>query len=134
MKRGLLFRSVILLIIVSFAGCVTTKVAYVDNDKLPTEKTYRLIEVYMKDGTKINLRDSEPKFKVKYKGVENVITYYDAEFNTKFIELKNIQQIKIELVEGNTGMTLLVIGGVLVLLVLFFFYGLIHSGNFNIAG
>ncbi len=132
-KRTIL-KIIVVLVLGSFTGCVTTKVAYVENDNLPKDKVYRIAEVFMKDGTVINLRDTEPKFKVKYKGMENIITYYDKDYNIKYIELKNVQQVKIELVEGNLGMTLLVIGGALVILVLLFFYGLTHSGKFNIAG
>lgn len=63
--------------LVCFTGCVTSKIEYVENDKLPNDKVYRISDVYMKDGSVIKLKSKEAKFKLKYKGIENVIIYND---------------------------------------------------------
>jgi hypothetical protein len=111
-KYKFLFKTIVFLIIATFTGCVTTKVDYVENDKLPKDKVYRIAEVFMKDGTVINLWDTEPKFRAKYKGLTNVITYYDVNYAVRIIDLKDIKQIKIEILESNQIVTALIIVGV----------------------
>jgi hypothetical protein len=66
----------------------------------------------MNDGTVINIKEGEPKFRTKYRGLTNVITYYDNNYATRIIDLKNVKQIQIEIVESNQPLTLIVIIGV----------------------
>ena len=72
-KNAIAFRMIVLLVLVSFAGCVTSKIEYVESDKVPVEKTYRISQLYLKDGTIIDVKEKEAKLRLKYKGVSNVI-------------------------------------------------------------
>lgn len=110
-KRRLIFKVTVLILLVSFAGCVTSKISYVEEDKLPKDKVYRIAEVYMKDGSIINLKDSEPMLKAKYKGIENVIVYYDNGYIERVINLNDVSKIKIEILESNALANVLIITG-----------------------
>lgn len=118
-----------LLLLFSFSGCVTSKISYVEEDKLPKDKVYRIAEVYMNDGSIIDLKDSEPKFKTNYKGMANVIVYYDNDYNTKYIELKNVDRLKIEIYESNVLVNVLIIVGGLILVALLLFISFFSVGN-----
>lgn len=121
---------ILLSLLILFAGCVTTKISYVEEDKLPKDKVYRIAEVYMKDGSVIDLKESEPKLKAEYKGIDNVIIYYDKEYNTKYIELKNIDRLKIEIYESNVLLNVLLIaGGLVIVFFILFYIGLSSVGN-----
>lgn len=122
-------RTIIFTLLLAFSGCVTTKISYVEEDKLPKEKVYRIAEVYMKDGSVVNLKDSEPKFKAVYKGMANVIVYYDSDYNTKYIELKNVDKLKIEIYESNVLVNVLIIVGGLILVALLLFISFFSVGN-----
>lgn len=116
--------SIVLLLVISiFSGCVSSKIEYAEPEKVPPkDKTYRIAEVFMKDGTKIDLRHSEPKFRVSYKGKSNVITYYDEDYNTKVIELKDANQVKLEILDSNQILTgVLILGVTVAVLVIAFF-------------
>ncbi len=114
-KNIVVFRSIILLVLVCFTGCVTSKIEYTETNELPKDKVYRISDVYMKDGSVIKLKGKEAKFKLKYKGIENVIIYNDDKNKEMFIPLKDIKNIKIEVIEGNTVLTILTIAGALIL-------------------
>lgn len=116
--NGKLLKLIVLIVLVCFTGCVNTKIDYVEEDALPKDKTYRISDVFLKGGKVLNLKEAQPKFKATYKGMKNVIIYYDNDFNRKFIEIKDIDKIKIEIIEPNIGLTILVVAGVLVLLVI----------------
>jgi hypothetical protein len=121
---------IMLSLLILFSGCVTTKISYVEEDKLPKDKVYRIAEVYMKDGSVIDLKETEPKFKAEYKGINNVIIYYDKEYNTKYIELKNIDRLKIEIYESNVLLNVLLIaGGLVIVFFILFYIGLSSVGN-----
>lgn len=124
-----IFYSLYVLFVLTASGCVTTKISYVEEDKLPKEKVYRIAEVYMKDGSVVNLKDSEPKFKAVYKGMANVIVYYDNDYNTKYIELKNVDRLKIEIYESNVLVNVLIIVGSLILVALLLFISFFSVGN-----
>lgn len=131
-KYQVILSVAVLSFLISFSGCVTSKVTYVEEDKLPKDKVYRISEVYLKDGSVINLKDAEPKFKPEYKEMTNVIVYFDKDYKTKYIELKNIDRLKIEILESNLAVTILIIIGSIVILAILLFITLISFGN--IAG
>ena len=112
------FRLLVFIILVSFAGCVTSRIEYVKNDALPKKKTYRISEAYMKDGSIIDLKDKESKFKLKYKGMDNVIVYNDKDLNELYIQLNDINTLKIEVIESNTVLNVIIIAGSIILFVL----------------
>lgn len=115
-----------ILLLIAVSGCVSSKIEYVEAEKVPPkDKTYRIAEVFMKDGTKIDLRDAEPKFRISYIGKPNVITYYDEDYNTKVIQLKDASQVKIEILDSNQILTgVLILGITITVLVLAFFLAL----------
>ena len=112
------FRLLVFIILVSFAGCVTSRIEYVKNDNLSKKKTYRLAEAYMNDGSVIDLKDKESKFKTKYKGMVNVIVHNDKNQNELYIQLKDINKLKIEIIESNTVLNVIIIAGSVILFVL----------------
>ena len=134
-KNIVTFRLIIFIILVSFTGCVTSKIEYTESNELPKDKVYRIADVYMKDGSVINLKGKEAKFKLKYKGVENVIVYTDNKDNEILIPVININKLKIEVLEGQTVLTILTILGVLILvfLILIIIFPPFKSGT-NITG
>lgn len=133
-KNIITFRLIIFIILISFTGCVTSKIEYTESNELPKDKVYRISEVYMKDGTVINLKGKEAKFKLKYKGIENVIVYVDDKDKDVLIPVKNINNIKIEVLEGQTLVTVLVIVGSLIILFIILLGIALGSGHFNITG
>ena len=124
LKNAVFFRTVLLLVLVCFTGCVTTKIEYVDSDKLPKKKVYHITEVFLKNGTSRNLRNKDPEFKIKYKGIENVIIYDDNGKET-LISLKDIDKIEIEVMESNVVLSIFIIIGSIVLfcLILYWLFG-----------
>lgn len=106
-----IFRVVILIVLVSFAGCVSSKIEYVESDKVPVEKTYRISQLYLKDGTVIDVKEKEAKLRLKYKGVSNVIVYYEDVNIEKSVPLKDVARLKIEILESHLIGTVLVIIG-----------------------
>ncbi|NOS84728.1 MAG: hypothetical protein HOP31_06275 [Ignavibacteria bacterium] len=114
-KNIFFFRVIILLVLAAFTGCVTSKIEYTESNELPKDKVYRISDVYMKDGTVINLKGKDAKFKLKHKGVENVIVYIDDKDKEILIPVKDVNNIMIEVLEGHTLLTVLTIVGVLIL-------------------
>lgn len=121
-KNILFFRVVILLVLAAFTGCVTSKIEYVDSTEFPSEKTFRISEVFMKDGTVKVLKDKEPVFKLKYKGNENVIVYYEDVNIEKTIQLSEVSKLKIEVLESNTVLSVILIVSSVVIFFLLLFW------------
>jgi len=110
-KNAIAFRMIVLLVLVSFAGCVTSKIEYVESDKVPVEKTYRISQLYLKDGTIIDVKEKEAKLRLKYKGVSNVIVYYEDVNIERSVPLKDVARLKIEILESHVIATILIIIG-----------------------
>lgn len=110
-KNVLVFRLIVSIVLVSFAGCVTSKIEYVESDKVPVEKTYRISQLYLKDGTILDVKEKEAKLRLKYKGVSNVIVYYEDVNIEKSVPLMNVDRLKIEILESHLIGTILVIIG-----------------------
>ena len=104
-----IFRMIVLILIVSFTGCVTSKIEYVERSEFPSGKTYRISEVFLNDGTVLILKDKEPEFKLRYKGNDNVIIYYEEVNIEKTILLKDISRLKIEVLESNIVVNVIII-------------------------
>ncbi len=120
-KNIILFRIIVLLVLAAFSGCVTSKIEYVEKEELPDEKVYYIISAYLKDGSTVDLKDKKAEVKFDYKGVKNVILYYDEGFKEKHILFKDIAWLKIEVVENNkTVTTIVIIGSVVIALFLAF--------------
>lgn len=120
-KNIIFFRAIILLVLAAFTGCVTSKIEYVESSEFPSGKTYRISEVFLKDGTLLILKDKEPDFKLRYKGNDNVIVYYEDVNIERTILLKDISRLKIEVLESNTVLSVIVIVGSVVLFFLLLF-------------
>lgn len=110
-RNIVIFRLIILLVLAAFTGCVTSKIEYVESNKVPVEKTYRISQLYLHDGTIIDVMDKEAKLVLKHKGVKNVIVYYEDVNIEKSVPLKNIARLKIEVLESNVLVTVLIIIG-----------------------
>lgn len=110
-KNTSIFRLVVFIVLLSFSGCVTSKIEYVESDKVPVEKTYRISQLYLKDGTIIDVKEKEAKLRLKYKGISNVIVYYEDVNIEKSVPLKNVARLKIEILESHLIGTVLVIIG-----------------------
>ncbi len=104
-----IFRMIVLILIVSFTGCVTSKIEYVESSEFPSGKTYRISEVFMNDGTVLILKDKEPEFKIRYKGNDNVILYYEDVNIERTILLKDVSRLKIEVLESNIVVNVIII-------------------------
>ena len=120
-KNIIFFRAIVLLVLTAFTGCVTSKIEYVESSEFPTGKTYRISEVFMNDGTVLILKDKEPEFKLRYKGYDNVIIYYEEVNIEKTILLKDISRLKIEVLESNAVLSVIVIISSVVLFFLLLF-------------
>lgn len=110
-KNTSIFRLVVFIVLLSFSGCVTSKIEYVESDKVPVEKTYRISQLYLKDGTIIDVKEKEAKLRLKHKGVSNVIVYYEDVNIERSVPLKDVARLKIEIIESHVIATVLIIIG-----------------------
>jgi len=130
-KKAAVFKIITLLLLVCFTGCVSTKVDYVENDKVPVNKTYRISQLYLKDGRIIDVKDKEPKLKLKHKGVSNVIVYYEDVNIEQSVPLSDVKTLKIEIVESNHILTAVAIVGIVAAAFVLAFFIAIGSGGFT---
>lgn len=121
-KKNTVFKTLVVLVMISFTGCVTSKIEYVESSKVPVEKTYRISQIYLKDGTIIDVKEKEAKLRPKYKGVSNVIVYYEDVNMEKAVLLKNVSRLKIEVLESNVLVNVLIIAVSVVITVLIAFW------------
>jgi hypothetical protein len=128
-KNVLVFRLIVFIVLVSFAGCVTSKIEYVESGKVPVEKTYRISQLYLKDGTIIDVKEKEAKLRLKYKGVSNVIVYYEDVNIEKSVPLMNVDRLKIEILESHLIGTVLVIIGTVAAAILLAFWLILATGG-----
>ena len=117
-----IFRMIVLILIVSFTGCVTSKIEYVESSEFPSGKTYRISEVFLNDGTVLILKDKEPEFKIRYKGNDNVILYYEDVNIERTILLKDVSRLKIEVLESNIVVNVIIIVSSIILFFLLIFW------------
>ena len=108
-KNIIFFRVIVLLVLAAFTGCVTSKIEYVESKEFSSGKTYRISEVFMNDGTELILKDKEPEFKIRYKGNDNVILYYEDVNIERTILLKDVSRLKIEVLESNIVVNVIII-------------------------
>lgn len=117
-----LTRYITFALLVCFTGCVTSKIEYVESSEFPSGKTYRISEVFLKDRTVLILKDKEPAFKLRYKGNDNVIVYYEDVNIERTILLKDISRLKIEVLESNIVVNVLIIVSSVILFFLIIFW------------
>ena len=130
-KKAAVFKIITLLLLVCFTGCVSTKVDYVENDKVPVKKTYRISQLFLKDGRIIDVKDKEPKLKLKHKGVSNVIVYYEDVNIEQAVPLSDVKTLKIEIIESNQILTAVAIVGIVAAAFVLAFFIAIGSGGFT---
>ena len=130
-KNTFSFRTIIIIILISFSGCVTSKIEYVESDKVPVEKVYRISQLYMKDGTIIDVKEKEAKLRLKYKGISNVIVYYEDVNIKKSVPLMNIARLKIEIIESHPIATILVVVGTVAVAVILAIGLVLATGGFK---
>jgi len=87
----------------------------------------------MYNGTKIDVSEKEAKFKLKHKGNENVIIYYEDVNIEKYVLLKDVDRLKIEILESNVAATVIVGALIVAASVILFFLLLVGSKSFRIG-
>lgn len=130
-KNAVVLSVIAFIVILSFSGCVTSKIEYVESSKVPVEKTYRISQIYLKDGTIIDVKEKEAKLRPKYKGVSNVIVYYEDVNIERSVPLQNVASLKIEVIESNVLLTVAVIAGSLAVAYLLAIWIAIASGGYT---
>ena len=130
-KNAVVLRVIVFIVILSFSGCVTSKIEYVESSKVPVEKTYRISQIYLKDGSIIDVKEKEAKLRPKYKGVSNVIVYYEDVNIERSVPLQNVASLKIEVIESNVLLTVAVIAGSLAVAYLLAIWIAIASGGYT---
>ena len=123
------------LILIFISGCETIDVGYVAPDKVPNENdrdfegVVKIVGVFMKDGTYIDLTDKNAK--VDFPNNPKNIIYDISPSKTKTISLSDAGQIKINIVKGNILVSIAIVGGVVVLSVIMLFLILAGLGHFG---
>jgi len=130
-KNAVALKVIVSIVILSFSGCVTSKIEYVESSKVPVEKTYRISQIYLKDGTIIDVKEKEAKLRPKYKGVSNVIVYYEDVNIERSVPLQNVASLKIEVIESNVLLTVAIIAGSLAVAFLLAIWIAIASGGYT---
>lgn len=130
-KNAVVLRVIVFIVILSFSGCVTSKIEYVESSKVPVEKTYRISQIYLKDGSIIDVKEKEAKIRPKYKGVSNVIVYYEDVNIERSVPLQNVASLKIEVIESNVLLTVAIIAGSLAVAFLLAIWITLTSGAYT---
>ena len=130
-KNAVALKVIVSIVILSFSGCVTSKIEYVESSKVPVEKTYRISQIYLKDGTIIDVKEKEAKLRPKYKGVSNVIVYYEDVNIERSVPLQNVASLKIEVIESNVLLTVAIIAGSLAVAFLLAIWITLTSGAYT---
>ena len=135
LKHNLVF-VIIFIFSVFISGCETVNVGYVAPDKIPNENdrdfqvgVVKIVGVFMKDGTYIDLTDKNAKLDIT-NNPKNII-YNISPTKTKTISLSDAGQIKINIVKGNILVPIAIVGGVVVLSVIMLFLILAGLGHFG---
>ena len=77
------------------------------------------------------MKEKEAKLRLKYKGVSNVIVYYEDVNIERSVPLKNVASLKIEIIESNQIVTALIIVGSLAVAFLLAFWIALATGGFK---
>ncbi|MFC2092709.1 hypothetical protein ACFLSV_02300 [Bacteroidota bacterium] len=111
--------------VLTISGCTTTETQRVSANNISYKVDYEIVNVIMKDGLLINLRDKSARFEKEYDDKKNVIVYrqidtvrvtersYKVYAKTNVIELDNVQEVTIEKSEIDVGLTILVTVGII---------------------
>jgi hypothetical protein len=113
--------------ILTFNGCFTTYKETVKAENYKTKPEYEIVNVIMKNGLVINLRNKQARYYSKYEDKKNVILYLSIGDTTKLpgevfkyaykkniIELKDVLSVTIEKEEAQVGLTILATLGMIV--------------------
>ena len=117
------------------SGCQITGIHQVETDEITQKNKYKIVNVIMKNGDTLDLRNSTPQFFRYYKNKKNVIVYTALDtlrtpedsvtvlYNKDLIELNNIHAVTIEKSSFHLGETvLLVLSVMLVMFVAFMIF------------
>ena len=112
---------IVLSIILSLSGCATTETQRVNSDNMAYKMDYKIVNVIMKSGLMIDLKDKSPIYFREYNNKKNVILYTVVDTMrtsedsisvtpvTKVIELDDVKKVTIEKSEINTEIPILVL-------------------------
>lgn len=116
-------------------GCETVDTGYVAPDKVPSENdrdfqdgVVKIVGLFKKDGSYINLIDKDAKIDIT--GKTKSISYDDENSKRKVIAINDISTVKVNIVKGSVFSPLIVIGGVALILVITFFI-ILATGHFR---
>ncbi len=128
-KRSIEFKLLTYLLVFSFiltiSGCTTTETQRVSANNIAYKVDYEIVNVIMKNGLVINLRDKSARFAKEYDDKKNVILYrqidtvwtteksYKVYTKTNVIKLDDVQEVTIEKSEINVGLTILATVGII---------------------
>ncbi len=115
-RKILFIKTIVILILAGFTGCVTAKIEYVKEKDFPPKEVYKISTIYLKDGSIIELAGKDVKFMKNYEAMENVLVY-DAKGKREIIKLTDIDRVKVEVYENNVLLTVGIIVGSILLAV-----------------
>ncbi len=125
------YKIIIVILLVSFTGCVTSRIETVSSENLPKKKTYRIRIIYLNDYRAIDVADKEAKLKINYKDKGNAVIYYENVNEEKFILLNDISYIEIEVLESNETISVLFIAGTIALVTVILYLLISPLGKFK---
>lgn len=110
---------IIFIIPLVISGCQTTDIHRVETEEITHKNNYKIVNVIMKNGDTLNLRNSSPQFLRTYEDKKNVILFTASDTNKitedsamvsykkNIIELDKIQAVTIEKTSFHFGETVL---------------------------
>lgn len=132
------FKPIINILVFTFAlttcSCYSIYEGQYRPETIRTAVNYHVIKAIMKDGTIIELSNTEAVYAKKYKNKSDVIVYYPAGANIssgktpEFIEIRNIKTLIMGVEEINTGLTILASIGAAAVLALLVGGAILTSG------
>lgn len=123
---------IVFIITLVISGCQTTGIHQVETDEITQKNKYKIVNVILKNGDTLNLRNSKPQFFRYYKDKKNVIVYtaldtlrtpedsVTVSYNKDIIELNNIHAVTIEKSSFHFGETVLFVLSVMLVLFIVF--------------
>ena len=120
-------------------GCQTTDTHSVDREEITKKNNYKIVNLIMKNGDTLNLRNSNPKFLRTYRDNKNVILFnapdtikitedsVKVSSKKNIIELDKIQAVTIEKTSFHLGETVLFVISVMLGIFVAFMFWLTNS-------
>ena len=110
---------IVFIITLVISGCQTTDIHRVETEEITQKNNYKIVNVILKNGDTLNLKNSKPQFLRTYKDKKNVILFTASDtnkitedsvtvpYNKNIIELDKIHAVTIEKTSFHLGETVL---------------------------